>query len=113
MARGPVVSGEDGFVRAPRNGLSTLTHFLHSTLGRMDSLIPEPFDRMSRLVGALSNRVDDHVAAFPPDEVSPLCCIFEAVDGGLVRELHRFDGAIGSLHGNGLRGRVNFMDGAS
>jgi len=74
----------------------------------MDCLIADPFDRMCRLVSTLSNRVDDHMAALFACEVSSLCCIFEAVNSGLVGELHRFNGAIDSFHGNRLRTGIYF-----
>jgi hypothetical protein len=67
---------------------------------------------MRRLVRAFSYRVDDHVSAFLAGEVSALCGVFEAIDSGLVRELHRFDGAIGSLHGNCLRAGIDFTESA-
>ena len=94
------------------NRLGALTHILHGTFSRMDCLVADPFDRMSRLVGTLSYSVNDHMAAFFAGEISSLCCIFEAVNSRPLSELHRFDAVVGSLHCNCLRAGIDFFNSA-
>src|SRR6266480_4971294 len=65
---------------------------------------------MSRPVGTFSDSMENYMAAFFPGQVASLRRMLEAVDGGLLCELHRFDRAVGSLHGNGFRAGIYFFD---
>src|SRR5438270_449600 len=96
-----MTSNDKGFLRAIGslygNRLGALTHILHGTFSRMDRLVADQFDRMSRLVGTLSYSVNDHMAAFFSGEIISLCCIFESVNNRMLSELHRLDSVVGSL----------------
>jgi len=67
---------------------------------------------MGGLFRAFASGVDDDVAAFLAGEVGSLGGILQAVDGGSVGELDRFDGAVGGLHGNGFCSSIDLFDSA-
>jgi hypothetical protein len=61
---------------------------------------------------AFASGVDNDMATFLAGEVGSLGGILQAVNGGFVGELNRFDGAVGGLHGDGFCSSIDFFDGA-
>src|SRR5882762_2723704 len=113
---GGMLRNFEGFLCAIRSlhgdGLRAFADIFHGALGGVHRFITNPLNGMSGLGCAFASGVDDDVAAFLAGEVGSLGGILQAVNGGFVGELNRFDGAIGGLHGNCFCSGINFFDGA-
>src|SRR5713101_1220984 len=94
------------------DGLGAFADIFDGALGGVHGFITDPLDGMGGLFCAFASGVDDDVAAFLAGEVGSLGGILEAVNGGFVGELDRFDGAVGGLHSNRFCSGIDFFDGA-
>src|SRR6266852_2837057 len=107
----------EGFLRAVGrlhgDGFRALADVFDRAFSGMDRFVAEPLDGMRCLFRAFASRVDDDVPAFLADEVGALGALLQAVDGGFLSELNRFDRAIGGFHSNGFCSGIDFFDGAS
>jgi len=92
------------------DGFRALADVFNGAFGGMDGFIAEPLNGMGGLLRAFASGVDDDVSAFFADEVGTLGAILQAMDGGLLGELDRFDGAIGSFHGDSFCAGIDFFD---
>src|SRR6266852_9266078 len=112
---GGMLGNFEGFLGAIRgfhgDDLRAFADIFHGALGGVHRLIADPHDRMRGLLGAFASRVDDDMAAFLAGEVGSLGGILEAVNGGFLGELDRFDGAVGGLHSNRFCSGIDFFDG--
>src|SRR5260370_42430567 len=107
----------EGFLRAVGrlhgDGFRALADIFYGALGGMDRFVAKPLDGMGGLVRAFASHVDDDVPAFLAGKVGSLGDILEAVDGGFLGELNRFDRAVGGFHGNRFCSSIDFFDGGS